>query len=96
MDANSGLIIASALLILFSIVLAGGGCRCKPGRLWMLEKKVDAILKHLNIQVELDAVDREIVDLLKAGKKIEAIKLYRQHSGVGLKEAKDYVESIQV
>ncbi|WP_109505454.1 ribosomal protein L7/L12 [Nocardioides speluncae] len=29
------------------------------------------------------------------GRKIEAIKLYRQATGVGLKEAKDAVEEIQ-
>ena len=31
---------------------------------------------------------------MKAGQKIEAIKLYREQTGVGLKEAKDYVESL--
>lgn len=36
----------------------------------------------------------EIVALLQGGKKIEAIKLYRQRTGVGLKEAKDAVEAL--
>ena len=30
--------------------------------------------------------------LLKAGRKIEAIKLYREFTGVGLAEAKDIIE----
>jgi hypothetical protein len=32
---------------------------------------------------------------LKAGKKIEAIKIYRQNTGLGLKEAKDAVEQME-
>ena len=37
----------------------------------------------------------EVVQLLRAGKKIEAIKIYREIFGVGLKEAKDAVEAIE-
>jgi hypothetical protein len=40
------------------------------------------------------ALEREIVSLMEGGKKIEAIKLYREQTGTGLKEAKDAVESI--
>lgn len=39
-------------------------------------------------------VDREIVSLLEQGKKIQAVKLYRERTGVGLKEAKDAVDAI--
>ncbi|MDX2014392.1 MAG: ribosomal protein L7/L12 [Myxococcaceae bacterium] len=34
-------------------------------------------------------------DLLRAGRKIEAIKRYRELTGVGLKEAKDAVEALE-
>ena len=37
----------------------------------------------------------EVVQLLRAGQKIEAIKLYREIFGVGLKEAKDAVEAME-
>ena len=37
----------------------------------------------------------EVVSLLEQGQKIGAIKLYRERTGVGLKEAKDAVEAIQ-
>jgi ribosomal protein L7/L12 len=33
--------------------------------------------------------------LLQQGRKIEAIKVYRQLTGVGLKEAKDYVDALE-
>jgi len=40
------------------------------------------------------ALETQIVSLLEAGRKIEAIKVYRERTGAGLKEAKDAVESI--
>jgi hypothetical protein len=39
--------------------------------------------------------DNDIRGLLLAGKKIEAIKQYRESSGLGLKESKDAVELIE-
>lgn len=36
-----------------------------------------------------------IKDALFQGRKIDAIKLYRQVSGQGLKEAKDFVENLE-
>ncbi|MBI5715688.1 MAG: ribosomal protein L7/L12 [Chloroflexi bacterium] len=38
---------------------------------------------------------KEVVRLIKGGNKIEAIKLFREATGVGLKEAKDAVEAIE-
>jgi hypothetical protein len=37
---------------------------------------------------------KTVLKFLESGNKIEAIKLVRQESGSGLKEAKDFVESI--
>lgn len=36
-----------------------------------------------------------VADLLRAGRKLEAIKKYRELTGVGLKEAKDAVEALE-
>jgi ribosomal protein L7/L12 len=41
------------------------------------------------------AFEDEVATLLERGQKIEAIKRYRERTGVGLKEAKDAVEAIQ-
>ena len=60
-----------------------------------LERKVDLILKHLGIDPN-PGVDEKVLELMRAGQKIEAIKLYREQTGVGLKEAKDYVESLSI
>ncbi len=37
-------------------------------------------------------IDDEIKNLVEEGKKIKAIKIYRQATGVGLKEAKEYID----
>jgi ribosomal protein L7/L12 len=38
---------------------------------------------------------QQIMELIGRGRKIDAIKLYRQWTNAGLKEAKDYVEAIE-
>ncbi len=45
-------------------------------------------------QSEDSSFETEIVSLLQGGKKIEAIKLYRERTGVGLKEAKDFIDAL--
>lgn len=45
---------------------------------------------------ELSSRDREeMLELLRQGKKIHAIKIYRSFTGCGLKEAKDAVEQLE-
>jgi hypothetical protein len=41
------------------------------------------------------AVDPEVRQLVNAGRKIEAIKVVRGKTGMGLKEAKDYVDAVE-
>jgi ribosomal protein L7/L12 len=62
-------------------------------RLGVLERKIDLILDHLGIQHRDETAER-IARLMSNGQKIEAIKLYRELTGAGLKEAKDAVEAI--
>ena len=40
--------------------------------------------------------DQQLLELLAKGKKIPAIKLYRERTNVGLKEAKDAVEALGI
>ncbi|MCQ8192927.1 ribosomal protein L7/L12 [Streptomyces rugosispiralis] len=60
-----------------------------------IERKLDLILDHLDIQVTEPGLER-VVALVREGKKIEAIKVYRQLTDAGLKEAKDAVERMEV
>ena len=60
-------------------------------RLSRVERKLDAVLQHLGIEFADDGLN-EVRDLMNAGEKIAAIRLYRQRTGVGLAEAKAAVE----
>ena len=61
-----------------------------------LEGKLDALLKHEGVQFDpYSNVAPPVLDALRRGKKLEAIKEYRAATGVGLKEAKEYVEELQ-
>ncbi len=61
-----------------------------------LEAKLDALLKHEGIQFDpYSNAPQPVIDALRRGKKIEAIKEYRAATGAGLQEAKDYVEELQ-
>lgn len=61
---------------------------------------IDDHLRGLPVSItpseSADALPPAVVDALQRGNKIEAIKLLREHSGLGLKEAKDAVEASQV
>jgi ribosomal protein L7/L12 len=58
-----------------------------------LERKLDVLLRHSGVDLERLAVE-EATALNRAGKKIEAIKAYRELTGCGLAEAKAKVESL--
>jgi ribosomal protein L7/L12 len=89
MDATFWLVLLLSLFLMAQ-VLSPKAARTDTSR---LERKVDLILSHLGIDPN-QGVDEKIMELMKAGQKIEAIKLYREKTGCGLKEAKDYVESL--
>jgi len=97
--AESFVLIAFVVLVL--ILLAGIGARLsgiqsRIAVLFRIEAKLDLLLKQANIKFDPYAnVSREIAEAVRAGQKIKAIKLHRQSTGVGLKEAKDFIEEVQ-
>ena len=62
-------------------------------RLDRMERKLDAIVAQLGVTVEEPGLD-EVTALLREGKKIQAIKVYRENTGADLKEARDAVERL--
>jgi Ribosomal protein L7/L12 C-terminal domain len=66
-------------------------------RLRRIERKLDLILQYLNVPVKdvelVNQVSAAVRQLADEGRKIEAIKLYREQTGAGLREAKETVES---
>jgi hypothetical protein len=90
-DTNSLLILGLGLLIILIGLQRGGG---RQGiRLARLERKVDALLKKFEVNPDAE-VDAAVLSLVREGRKIEAIKRLRETTGVGLKEAKEYVEQL--
>ena len=73
-------------------------------RLFRLENRVAFLFQELGLeekyQVEMAQTSMQsgmadIIELLRRNKKIEAIKLYRQKTGVGLAEAKNAVDHME-
>ncbi len=93
-----------AVIAVIVLLFAGGSAaysRFKPSdaaRLRRLEGKVNLILRHLGLEYQDPAISGGLSPEVKAladdpAKKIKAIALHREQSGVGLKEAKDAVEA---
>ena len=65
-------------------------------RLSRIERKLDAICDHLGLGGEAPVrVSERVTGALLRGKKIEAIKIYREEHGVGLREAKEAVDAAE-
>lgn len=78
------------------ISLAGHNRKRDRERMERIERKLDLLLLHNDLQFEWPPRGASPVEVLVAeGKKIEAIKVYRlDNPGVGLKEAKDVIDGI--
>jgi len=62
-----------------------------------LESRVDFLYRHLGVlYVENTSLgDARVIDMLKKGSKIEAIKIYREIYNCGLAEAKQAVDNLE-
>jgi hypothetical protein len=89
--------LAVILVIVYSLAFRLVEMRTRMGPLlYRIDAKLDLLLKQANIKFDPSAnIPPDAAAAARAGKKIEAIKLYRQSSGVGLKEAKDFIEEFQ-
>ena len=82
----------AVLGLLMCVAIIQGRIKDQLGR---LERKVDFLLGHAGLDISKLA-GAEIAELMRAGKKIEAIKAYRQLTGASLAEAKAHVESLPI
>jgi ribosomal protein L7/L12 len=67
-------------------------------RIVRLEAQVEHLYNHLGINMAADrspADDPRVIEALKRNNIIEAIKIYREITGLGLAEAKSAVEGIK-
>ena len=58
-----------------------------------LERRIEALLEKSGVDIHA-AARREAGVLVRAGRTIEAVKVYRQLTGVGLAEAKAAVDQL--
>jgi ribosomal protein L7/L12 len=68
-------------------------------RVGRLERQIAFLLEHLGLEYEdapTEDVSPAVLELVRMGKKIQAIKLFREETGYGLKEAKDFIDSLDV
>lgn len=63
-------------------------------RVWDDDNSETILYATLNYaSVPADVSDQEIIELGKNGKKLQAVKLYKEMHHVGLREAKDWIDA---
>ncbi|MCX4645690.1 ribosomal protein L7/L12 [Streptomyces sp. NPDC058293] len=83
--------VGATLVVLVSIGGIESRIKRTDRRISRVEHKIDLILDHLGL-CEVDPELEQVATHLRNGKKIQAIKVYREITGAGLKEAKDAVD----
>jgi ribosomal protein L7/L12 len=84
-------IVLAVLGLSMVIAIVQGRLKDQLGR---LERKLDALLRHSGMDVAALA-DKDAAELLRAGRRIDAIRVYREWTGAGLAEAKAHVEGLE-
>lgn len=87
---------ALPFVVLLGLVLVWWSTVGLDRRLRTIERNVTALLRHFNIDTDAIAQPSDAVKLLAAdpGRKVEAMRLYRQETGADLKAAKAIVEAL--
>jgi ribosomal protein L7/L12 len=100
---ETGILLYVAFFVLMALVvlrrLRAGQQRANIAELMKsqrrTEAKVDLLLKQAGLTYDPRAnVPPGVLEALRAGQKIEAIRQYRMATGVDLKTAKEFVESL--
>lgn len=88
----SGLIGIGIALLFFRL----SALERRLNRLSRIDAKVDALLRHSSVQFdEFQDVPPDVQEALKRGETILAIKRFRQATGAGLKDAKEFVDEVR-
>ena len=85
----------AAIVVIFARGSRAGFGGPTPEQLRM-QRQLDALMKHLGLAEPPASrpgnLSPEVAALIAAGRKVEAIELYRRETGEGLKQAKAAVE----
>lgn len=89
-------LILSATLVIVLLGTRLNKIESKISMLSRVDAKLDLLLKQSGLEYDpYKHLPPSVVDAVQRGKKIEAIKRYREMTGVGLKEAKEFIEDVQ-
>jgi ribosomal protein L7/L12 len=83
-----------SVMVVVALVFLWAWLKAQPNESWRLariERKLDLILEHLQVPYQ-EAGMKHVEKLVQQGLKIEAIRAYREETGVSLKAAKEAVE----
>ena len=65
-------------------------------RVATLEAQMQVLLEHLGVGASPEeALERQVIEFIRADRVIEAVKLYRERTGLGLAESKDAVDNLR-
>ena len=87
------LLLVIAVVVILTNIPTAVQRRRAATRLANVERKVVLIMEHFGIE-DPEPYLPEVIAFLEQGKKIPAIKAYRDATAVGLKEAKEAVEQM--
>jgi len=94
MDPQTQTYVIYALLVVLGFVLGRVTARQRPKSEWRPKPTYPPSPPRVEIPADA-ALEETVLDMLRQRRKIDAIKLYRERTGAGLKDAKDAVEALE-
>ncbi|MGC4805570.1 hypothetical protein [Micromonospora sp. DT233] len=94
MEIILGILMTAVVLLLAAQSAAGRPDRRTAYRLSEIERRLELVMKHLGVADDRPAAPG-VREHLARGEKIQAIKAYRQATGVDLRTAKESVEAME-
>ncbi len=101
MNGNAWIIVLIVVYLGAEVLKLVGKAYTRGNDISGLERKVDRIPVHLGLLTRRwpdtcpTEVSPEVWKPLVTGRKIQAIKKYRERTGAGLKESKDAIEALE-
>lgn len=77
-------------------LISGVTAKTRTADAMRLEQKIDLLLRKSGVTYDpFDAVAPEVAKVVRSGDMVRAIKLHREHTGDGLKAAKDTIDQLK-
>jgi ribosomal protein L7/L12 len=94
---NEALLVGGLFAVLVTLLLVRlSALERRINRLSRLDAKIDALLRHSGVEFdEFHDVSADVREALERGETIPAIKRFRQATGAGLKDAKEFVDDVR-